>query len=328
MEGLIIAGTNNTFSVECEEDKLINCTIKGKVLKQDKRFYNPIAPGDHVQIETDPINESKGQILSVLPRKNTFLRWNVKGRCPQLLASNLDYLILVCTPDEPPFRPRFIDRALAQAEHQGIPPVIVCNKWDLAEQMQTDGREEQFEEIDRRLSIWEDLGYKVLRISAKTGEGMQEFAELLEDKLSAFVGQSGVGKSSLINVMDNSCVLKTGSLSKKYGRGAHTTTKGTLLRVNLNEAFTGGLQGLQAEIIDTPGIRRFMLNEIPAENVGLYFREFKPLLGKCTFGASCTHTSEPGCKILEAVYSGVISEDRYESFKNITEEIKTGDWRD
>ena len=125
MEGLIIAGTNNTFTVECDDELTRNCTIKGKVLKSDKQFYNPLAPGDHVTVEADPINEHKGQILGVLERKNTFLRWNVKGRCPQLLACNLDYLILVCTPDEPPFRPRFIDRALAQAEHQGI-TLIYC----------------------------------------------------------------------------------------------------------------------------------------------------------------------------------------------------------
>lgn len=101
--------------------------------------------------------------------------------------------------------------------------------------MQTDGRIDEYEEIEKRLNIWQDLGYKVLRISAKTGEGMPEFANLLEGKLSAFVGQSGVGKSSLINVLDNTCVLKTGSLSKKYGRGSHTTTKGTLIHLSINE---------------------------------------------------------------------------------------------
>ena len=252
MKGTVIAGTNNLFTVECEDDITRNCTIKGKVIKTEKEFYNPIAPGDIVEIEPDSLNDEKGQIITLEKRRNSFLRWNVKGRCPQLLASNLDYLILVCTPDEPPFRPRFTDRALAQAEHQGITPVIVCNKWDLAEKMQTDGRENLFEEIERRLSIWEDLGYKVMRISAKTGEGMQQFAELLEDKLSAFVGQSGVGKSSLINVMDNTCVLRTGSLSKKYGRGSHTTTKGTLIHLTLNETLTEGIQGRKANIIDTP----------------------------------------------------------------------------
>ncbi|MBR5402492.1 MAG: ribosome small subunit-dependent GTPase A [Treponema sp.] len=328
MEGLIIAGTNNLFSIECDDGQMRNCTIKGKVLKSDKQFYNPIAPGDRVQIEIDPINESKGQVLSVLPRRNTFLRWNVKGRCPQLLACNLDYLILVCTPDEPPFRPRFIDRALAQAEHQGITPVVVCNKWDLAEIMQTDGRDQEYEEIERRLQIWEELGYKVLRISAKTGEGMQQFAQLLENHLSAFVGQSGVGKSSLINVMDNSCVLKTGSLSKKYGRGSHTTTKGTLIHLTLNESLLEGIKGRRADIIDTPGIRRFVLDDVAADDLALYFKEFEPFIGKCKFGLNCSHLSEPGCAVKQAVEDGKITQERYDSWHRISEEIRTGSWED
>lgn len=328
MKGLIIAGTNNLFTVECEDDVIRNCTIKGKKLKQDKEFYNPIAPGDVVEIEIDPINDEKGQVLSIDERKNTFLRWNVKGRCPQLLASNLDYLILVTTPDEPPFRPRFTDRALAQAEHQGITPIIVCNKYDLAEKMQTDGREAEFEEIDRRLSIWEDLGYKVLRISAKTGEGMTEFAELLEDHLSAFVGQSGVGKSSLINVLDNSCVLKTGSLSQKYGRGCHTTTKGTLIHLTLNESLVDGIQGRKANIIDTPGIRRFVLDDIEADDLALYFSEFEPFVGKCKFGLNCKHDTEPDCAIRQAVEDGTITPERYDSWKRISHEIRTGSWED
>ena len=328
MQGLIIAGTNNTFTVECDDDLTRNCTIKGKVLKSDKQFYNPLAPGDRVTIEPDPINEQKGQVLNVLERKNTFLRWNVKGRCPQLLASNLDYLILVCTPDEPPFRPRFIDRALAQAEHQGITPIIVCNKWDLAEEMQTDGREEEYDQIDRRLSIWSDLGYKVLRLSAKTGEGIQQFAELLENHLSAFVGQSGVGKSSLINVMDNSCVLKTGSLSKKYGRGSHTTTKGNLIHLTLNESLLDGIKGRKADIIDTPGIRRFVLDDIQADDVQMYFKEFEPFIGKCKFGLGCKHHTEPGCAIQTAVQDGTITQERYDSWMRISEEIRTGSWED
>lgn len=328
MKGIVIAGTNNLFTVECEDDVIRNCTIKGKKLKQDKKFYNPIAPGDFVEIEVDPINDEKGQVLSIGDRKNTFLRWNVKGRCPQLLASNLDYLILVTTPDEPPFRPRFIDRALAQAEHQGIKPVIVCNKFDLAERMQTDGREEEFEQIERHISIWEDLGYKVLRISAKTGEGMTEFAELLEDKLSAFVGQSGVGKSSLINVLDNSCVLKTGSLSQKYGRGCHTTTKGTLIHLTLNESLVDGIQGRKANIIDTPGIRRFVLDDIEADDLALYFNEFEPFVGKCKFGLNCKHDTEPECAVRAAVENGQITPERYDSWKRISNEIRTGSWED
>lgn len=320
MIGTVIAGTNNFFSVECQDGVLRSCSIKGKKIKTEKEFYNPLAPGDSVEIEEDSLSDDKGQILSLLERKNVFLRWNVKGQKPQLLAANLDYLILVTTPAEPPFRPRFIDRCLIQAEEQKIEPVILINKFDLPESGDPD--------FVQRVQEWERLGYSIHKVSAKTGEGLMELAEVLADKRSAFVGQSGVGKSSLINRLNNDVILKTGSLSKKYGRGAHTTTKGSLLHININEAFTGGLKGMKAQIIDTPGIRRFMLNEISAENVALYFREFKPLLGQCKFGTSCSHTTEPGCKILEAVYSGLISEDRYESFRNITEEIKTGTWRD
>lgn len=320
MQGTVITGTKNFFEVKCEDSVVRSCSLKGKKIKTDKQYYNPLAPGDIVQIEVDSANNEKGQIIALNERRNVFVRWNVKSRAPQILASNLDYLIIVTTPEEPPFRPRFVDRVLIQAEHQGLTPIIVANKYDLPSS--------ENEDFQARLSVWEELGYIVKRISAKTGEGMMDFVALLEGKRSAFVGQSGVGKSSLINVIDNSVVLKTGSLSKKYGRGAHTTTKGRLLFIQLNEALTGGLHGMKAEIIDTPGIRHFMLNEIPIQDIQLYFREFKPLVGKCTFGASCSHTNEPGCKILEAVYSGVITEERYESWSRITEELKTGSWKD
>ncbi|MCI6179071.1 ribosome small subunit-dependent GTPase A [Treponema porcinum] len=321
MQGTVLAGSNNFFEVECDDGITRSCSIKGKVLKSDTEYYNPLAPGDIVEIEADSIDEEKGQVVSLVPRKNEFVRWNVKGRCPQLLAANVDYMILVTTPAEPPFRPRFIDRELAQAEMLGLTPVIVCNKYDLI------GTDDTID-VDKYLSIWEQLGYKVMRISAKTGEGVAEFAELLEDHLSALVGQSGVGKSSLVNVLDDTCVLKTGSLSKKYGRGSHTTTKGTLNRIRLNVSLTGGIKGRVASIIDTPGIRRFMLHGIEAEDLALYFKEFKPFLGQCTFGMSCSHTHENGCRIRQAVEDGEITAERYDSWLRIMEQIKNKTWED
>ncbi|MDY5048904.1 MAG: ribosome small subunit-dependent GTPase A [Treponema porcinum] len=321
MQGTVLAGSNNFFEVECDDGITRSCSIKGKVLKSDTEYYNPLAPGDIVEIEADSIDEEKGQVVSLVPRKNEFVRWNVKGRCPQLLAANVDYMILVTTPAEPPFRPRFIDRELAQAEMLGLTPVIVCNKYDLI------GTDDTID-VDKYLSIWEQLGYKVMRISAKTGEGVAEFAELLEDHLSALVGQSGVGKSSLVNVLDDTCVLKTGSLSKKYGRGSHTTTKGTLNRIRLNVSLTGGIKGRVASIIDTPGIRRFMLHGIEAEDLALYFKEFKPFLGQCTFGMSCSHTHENGCCIRKAVEDGEITAERYDSWLRIMEQIKNKTWED
>jgi ribosome biogenesis GTPase len=156
---------------------------------------------------------------------------------------------------------------------------------------------------------------------------LPRLAHLLEDKLAALAGQSGVGKSSLVNVLDSTCVLKTGSLSQKYGRGNHTTTKGTLLRLVLNEALTGRL-GARASIIDTPGVRRFVIHGISGDNLAFYFREIRPFLGKCAFGMSCTHTVEAGCAVREAVEAGEISPGRYESCLSLREEISGGSWAD
>lgn len=321
MQGTVLAGTNNFFEIECDDGITRSCSIKGKILKSDIEYYNPLAPGDIVEIEADSMDNEKGQVVSLVPRRNEFVRWNIKGRKPQLLAANVDYMILVTTPSEPPFRPRFIDRELAQAEFQNLTPVIVCNKYDLIGFGETVA-------VEKYLQNWERLGYKVMRISAKTREGVVEFARLLENRLSALVGQSGVGKSSLVNVLDDTCVLKTGSLSRKYGRGNHTTTKGTLNRIQLNTALTGGVKGRVASIIDTPGIRRFMLHGIEADDLALYFREFKPFLGKCTFGMSCSHTHESGCRIRQAVADGDIMEERYDSWLRITEQIKNKTWED
>lgn len=320
MQGLILNGSKNVFEVECEDGITRDCPIKGKILKESDGYYNPIAPGDIVTLDDETLEEFKGQITGLVPRKNEFVRFNIKKRQPQLLAANLDYLLIVTTPDEPPFRPRFIDRALAQAEYQNITPVIVCNKYDLPA-----AKDEDFQ---TRLSIWEDIGYKVIRSSARTREGMEELANLIENHLSALVGQSGVGKSSLINVLDNNVVLKTGSLSQKYGRGTHTTTKGSLMHIQLDEALMGGRKGACANIIDTPGVRRFILHDISADNLALYFRDFKEHLGKCAFGMSCSHLTEKGCAIKQAVEEGSISAQRYDSWNRISDELKNGSWED
>jgi ribosome biogenesis GTPase len=149
---------------------------------------------------------------------------------------------------------------------------------------------------------------------------------LLAGKLSVFAGQSGVGKSSLINVFGGCSTIaqRTAELSEKYGRGTHTTTKGVLLRIGFRGDFTGEYVDKTAAIIDTPGVRRFMLNDVAAEDVLLYFREMKALAGKCVFGLSCTHTHERGCAVLDAVSRGAILADRYESWRRISAEIAEG----
>lgn len=341
MQGKIIAGSNNVFEVEDAAGLRYACSIKGKILKEARGYYNPLAPGDLVQIEKDTHSENAGQIIALLPRRNAFARWNVKGRAPQLLAANIDVIVVVTSSDEPPFRPRFIDRALVQAEQAGIEAVILCNKIDLPKNA----------ECEKRLEDWSRIGYTIFRCSTKTKEGLASFAQFLLGKRSALMGQSGVGKSSLINALDEKHALQTSMLSEKYGRGVHTTTQGILLHLDLaaflpesvlepapepkidtiiNTKKTSSLavQKNAVEVIDTPGIRRFVLSEVEDTELALYFREIANLVGTCKFGLSCKHETEPDCAIIQAVEEGRMSPERYENYLRIADEIKTDSWED
>jgi ribosome biogenesis GTPase len=300
----------------------IACRIKGKVLKGVERYYNPLAPGDRVSFEADPAHPGTGLILALEERRNVFTRLNQKNLGPhrsalsQLLAANVDLVLCVTTPVSPPFRPRFLDRALLQADIAGIPPVILLNKDDLS------GEDPDVEE---RLEDLRRVGYPLLRVSARTGAGLEDLRSLIGGKISVLVGQSGVGKSSLIKALIPDLDIKVGSLNEKYDRGNHTTTMSALLDISGGERAPDAVPkeaGGGTFIIDTPGIRRFAPDGIGAEDLILYLREFAPLAGKCTYGLSCSHLTEPGCKILEAVAAGVIHEDRYESFLRIRDELE------
>jgi ribosome biogenesis GTPase len=306
-KGLVVRGSRNLFTVRAGGDE-IECRIKGKVLKGVEGYYNPLAPGDVVEIEN-------GMITGLEERRNCFARFNQKGQAPQLLASNVDLVVCVASIASPPFRPRFIDRALAQAEIAGIPAAIACNKYDLADPDLADG-DLADPDIEERLSDFERIGYPVFRLSAKSGMGMDEFRQFISGKFSVMVGQSGTGKSSLINVLIPDLQIKTGEINEKYSRGKHTTTQGVLL-----ESMDGDGEANSIRVVDTPGIRRFAIADVKASELIFYMREFAPLAGKCSFGLSCSHQTEIGCKIMEAVCAGVIHEDRYESFIRIQDEI-------
>jgi ribosome biogenesis GTPase len=281
------------------------CRLKGKVLKGVEGFYNPLAPGDRVRFEPDAAHDGTGLILGLEERRNLLTRFNQKGQAPQLLAANVDLILCVTTPASPPFRPRFLDRALVQGEIADIPTVIICNKYDLSE---------DDPDVEERLEDFSRIGYKVLRVSAKTGEGMDHFRKLVRNRVSALLGQSGVGKSSLVNALVPGRNIRVGAINEKYDRGNHTTTMSFLEEIpKLGDAGT--------YIIDTPGIRRFVPHGITGDELIHYMREFAPLAGTCTYGNSCSHVTEPGCKIMEAVNAGVIHEDRYESFLRIRDEL-------
>lgn len=299
IDGTVLYGINNVFSVETR-DGLMECRIKGKVLKATEGHYNALASGDLVAVEPDALTRGFGQIVDMKPRRNAFYRYNEKGRSFQAIAANLDAVYCVCCPESPPFRPRFVDRAEVLAEYGEVPFGIVMNKAD----------QEIDPAVDERLEDFARIGIEVVRCSAKTGVGIEGLTASLSGRTVAFMGQSGVGKSSILNAIHPGFGRRIGELSDKYDRGCHTTNFAVALDL------PGG-----GRVIDTPGVRRLALRDIEPERLSYYFREFREIALTCTHGASCTHVDEPGCRILEAVYSGLIHEDRYESYLRIREEL-------
>jgi ribosome biogenesis GTPase len=300
--GLVLYGSRNIFTVRPDGgDTSLECRIKGKILKGAEDVYNPLAPGDRVIIEPDTEHSGKGMIIAREERGNFFSRFNQKGNCTQLLAANVDMVLCLTSRQSPPFRPRFLDRVVLQADIAKIPSLVICNKIDL---------DNDDLDVDERLEDFRRIGHEVLEISVKSGQGLDALRQRIAGKCSVLVGQSGVGKSSLINALMPELNIKTGAINEKYDRGNHTTTLAFMVELTPD-----------TRIIDTPGIRRFVPDGIGPQDVILNMREFAPLAGKCTFGLSCSHRIEPGCKIMEAVHAGVIHEDRYNSFLRIYDEL-------
>lgn len=216
----------------------------------------------------------------------------------QLMASNIDILFAITTPDEPPFRPRFLDRVLL-SEEEKYEKIIIMNKTDLS--LNTD--------IEKRIADYKKIGIKVIQCSAVTSEGIEEIKNLINEKYCAFVGQSGVGKSTLINLILGGSKQKTGEISRKYCRGRHTTNYSILIKYGDN----GG-------IIDTPGIREIFIEKVAPEKLGTMFAEFKPFIKMCEF-SGCSHIEESDCAVKEAVSNGLIHEDRYTSYLKLYEEM-------
>jgi ribosome biogenesis GTPase len=301
MKGTVLFGMNNIFNIlPLTKSEILECRIKGKILKDAVGAYNPLAPGDVITYEIDENHQGKGMILSREERTNYFSRWNKKRNAPQTIAANLDLLICVTSPELPPFRPRFIDRALISSERGGVKPLIVMNKMD---QIISDM-------VINRLNDFKKIGFEVLYCSAETGEGVDVVKERIAGKTVAFIGQSGVGKSTLLNLIEPEINQKTAEVSLKDSRGKHTTCYSLMV-----ENSQGG------NIIDTPGVRELLLYDIEVLELQEYFPEMEPYFGTCTY-SSCTHTHEPGCSVLEALNAGKIHVDRYESYQRILDELQ------
>jgi len=289
--GRVLRGSNAIYEVATEGGTL-RCRIKGKVLKTGSRSYNPIAPGDVVDVQPDPASPGTGMITALGERRTELARWNRKGRASQVIAANADLAVCVASTRSPPFRPRFIDRIAAAAEDGGLEVLILVNKCDLG----IDGADLE------RLRDFGRIGYRVHHCSALTGEGIPELQALLVGRTAVFVGQSGTGKSSLLNALCPRLGLRVGGVSSRYDRGVHTTVGA--------ELFTTP-EGL--ELIDTPGIREIVLAGLEPQDLAFRFRDLAAFAPGCAV-AACLHEEEQGCAVRAAAAAATVHPDRYESY--------------
>lgn len=287
------------------EGKKYLCSLKGVLKKKTTQVKNLIAVGDWVSLSL--LTETEGAIEGVEERTSSLTRTDISGKKEQLIAANVDQVAIVASIVEPPLKPSLVDRYLIAAEKGNLHPIIVINKVDLIE---TASQEDKKLYRDF-LSAYELLGYPILSLSATTGIGIEALRSLLQNKTSVFSGQSGVGKSSLLNV----CFgwnLKVGELAQKTYKGTHTTTTAELI------SLPGG-----GYCVDTPGIRSFGLWKLQKEDISAHFRDIASFAIGCKF-PDCTHRNEPECAVQEALAKGNLAPLRYESYRNLLEEVLGG----
>lgn len=290
MEGMILKALSGFYYVDDGTGTLTACRGRGK-LRHEK--LTPLV-GDRVSFT--PLDNGQGALDAILPRKNEFYRPAV---------ANIDQLVIIAAQATPVTDPFLIDRVIAIAEGRGCESIVCINKCDLA----------PGEDLAR---IYEKAGFPTLRVSAETGEGMDRLRELIPGKVSAFTGNSGVGKSSILNALEPGIALKTGGVSEKLGRGRHTTRHVELFRLSC-----GGI------VADTPGFSSFDVDKMELcrkEELAGRFREFAPYVDQCRF-QDCAHVKEKGCAVLAAVKAGEIAKSRHESYVRLYEQAKQiPDW--
>jgi ribosome biogenesis GTPase len=303
-EGIVIKAHGGVYDVQIG-GQLYHCSLRHHIIEADRReraetkelpYADLVSVGDRVQISWSQSKTDIGYIEEILPRQTQFGRTRV-DKLPQVIVANLDLLLIIFAARDPQLKLRMLDRFLVTAEASGMLPVICINKIDLV----------QLKKLRAQMALYEEIGYKVVYTSIVTGAGIDEMRAVMKDQISAIVGSSGVGKSSLLNEIQPGLRLRVGDVDERMHKGQHTTTEVSLLSLHF-----GGF------VADTPGIRTLGLFEIDDEQgLDIYFPEMRPYIPECKF-AACTHQHEPGCAVKNAVEDGGINELRYDSYLRIS----------
>lgn len=305
-KGIVIKSTGSWYSVKTDEGQVIESRIKGNLRLKGIRSTNPIAVGDQVELtETKEDNNAFGLtvgfISKIFPRKNYIIRKSPNlSKESHIIAANIDQAFLIVTIQYPETTTTFIDRFLVSAEAYRIPCHVIFNKIDLY-------NEEQTKLMNSLIGIYENAGYQCLKISAKKNIGIDNLKSMMVNKTNVFSGHSGVGKSTIINILHPLGNLKTGDISEAHFSGKHTTTNSEMYEFEF-----GGY------IIDTPGIKGFGVLEMEKEEISHYFPEIFRLLNECQY-YNCTHTHEPQCAVKKSVEEGKIALSRYQSYLGLLE---------
>ena len=305
-KGLVIKSTGSWFTVESENGELFECKIKGKFRIKGIKSTNPVAVGDHVEFTVqntyqDEKEKNVGLITAISERKNYIIRRSQNlSKQSHIIAANVDQAVLVVTLNYPVTTTTFIDRYLASAEAYRVPVLIVFNKIDRLDN-------EQQNLLNSLIDIYTKIGYKCLSTSATTGFGIDNLKEALKNRINVVNGHSGVGKSTLINILEPGLKLKTMDISDMHNTGKHTTTFSSLFKLNF-----GGY------IIDTPGIKAFGMLEMEAWEISHYFPEIFKISSLCQYN-NCSHTHEPGCAVKSAVENNEIAQSRFISYLGLLE---------
>jgi ribosome biogenesis GTPase / thiamine phosphate phosphatase len=293
MKGLVLKSTGSWYEVLAEDKTKFMCRVRGKIRLDDSKETNPVAVGDYVLFDQEDVN---GAIYEILPRKNHLLRQSVKKSShAQVLAANVDQVLLLATIKQPRTSLGFIDRFLISAESFRIPQILIFNKFDLL-------IEDEKEAQGNLIKLYNSLGVITQTISAQTDD-LDFLRQLLTDKVTLIAGHSGVGKSTLLNRLAPEIQQTTNEISTFSNKGTHTTTFAEMFQLNDSTL-----------IIDTPGVKEWGLVQMEQQEISDYFVEMRELRMDCKFGSKCLHLREPSCAVLKAIEKGEIATSRYDSY--------------